>query len=45
VTRWTLAAGPGVHVGRGWRGGGYGAEFLTFILFRRYDVPVDDYRV
>jgi hypothetical protein len=30
--------GPGVYVGRGWRGGGAGKEFLTFILFRRYDV-------
>ena len=31
--------GPGVYAGRGWRGGGDGDEFLTFILVRRYDVP------
>ena len=34
--------GPGVYAGRGWRGGGNGDEFLTFILFRRYDVLPDD---
>ena len=31
--------GPGVYAGRGWRDGGRGDEFLTFILFRRYDAP------
>ena len=34
--------GPGVYAGRGWRDGGRGDEFLTFILFRRYDAsPVE----
>jgi|TARA_B110000977_G_scaffold26760_1_gene33486 hypothetical protein len=36
--------GPGVYVGKGWRGGGAGDEFLTFILFRRYDVSEEDAR-
>ena len=33
--------GPGVYAGKGWRGGGSGDEFLTFILIRRYDVTDD----
>ena len=34
--------GPGVYAGRGGRGGGRGEEFLTFILFRRYDVVASE---
>ena len=34
--------GPGVYDGKGWRGGGKGAEFLTFLLFRRVDVTEED---
>jgi hypothetical protein len=34
--------GPGVYAGKGWRGGGKGAEFLTFLLFRRVDVTEED---
>ena len=33
------AAGTRSVRGRGWRDGGRGDEFLTFILFRRYDAP------
>ena len=34
--------GPGVYVGKGWRGECAGDEFLTFILFRRVDVREGD---
>ena len=27
--------GPGVIAGKGWRGSGKGAEFLTFVLVRK----------
>lgn len=34
--------GPGVYAGKGWRGGGRGDEFLTFLLVRRVDVAEED---
>ena len=34
--------GPGVYAGKGWRGGGRGDEFLTFLLVRRVDVGEED---
>ena len=34
--------GPGVYAGKGWRGGGRGDEFLTFLLVRRFDVTEED---
>ena len=34
--------GPGVYAGKGWRGGGRGDEFLTFLLVRRFDVAEED---